>query len=399
VHRETIERRRLKQSDTRPLKIAIASSGLAHVRRGVETWAQDLGVALRRHGADATTFQGSEGPGEVGTVVGCWKRFDAKTQRLVRLLRPVGGWRFGMGGGYEVEQTTFALKLWPRIRGDFDILHVQDPHVALIFEYLHRARLSRPRVVLAHGTEEETSYLRRFSYLQHLAPNYLDSWEAHRPARQSAFAVPNFVDIDRFRPGDKIAARSAAGLPGIPDEALIFLCVGALKTTHKRMDYLMREFSAWRRTQQRKAMLIIAGARDYETDEVLRLGAEIDPEAIHLMENVPRDRVLRLLQAADVFTLASLHEMMPIAVLEAMAAGLPVACNDDPTLRWMVGDAGPIGEISQPGALTAQFTALADADMRLQMSQAARRRAEAIFSEEVVVEQILAMYRQVMGLQ
>lgn len=389
-----MERRALKESDTRALKVAIASSGLAHVRRGVETWAQDLGVALRRHGVDATTFQGSEGPGETGTVVGCWKRFDAKTQRLVRLLRPVGGWRFGLGGGYDVEQTTFALKLWLRIRGSFDILHVQDPHLALIYEYLHRAGLSRPRVVLAHGTEEETRYLQRFSYLQHLAPNYLESWEAVRPPRQAAFAIPNFVDVGRFRPGDKAAARSAAGLP---QGTLIFLCVGALKKTHKRMDYLVREFSAWRRTQQPKAMLIIAGARDYETDEVLRLAAEIDPEAIRLMENVPRDQVLNLLQAADVFTLASLHEMMPIAVLEAMAAGLPVACNDDPTLRWMVGDAGRIGDISQPGALAAQFTMMADPEMRLQMSQAARRRAEAIFSEDVVVEQILAMYRQVMG--
>jgi glycosyltransferase involved in cell wall biosynthesis len=102
------------------------------------------------------------------------------------------------------------------------------------------------------------------------------------------------------------------------------------------------------------------------------------------------------LQAADVFTLASLHEMMPIAVLEALAAGLPVACNDDPTLRWMVGDAGPIGDISQPGSLAAQFTTLADAELRAQMSLAARSRAEGSFSEDVVLDQILAMYRQIM---
>jgi len=304
----------------------------------------------------------------------------------------MGGWRFGLGSGYDVEQTSFAFHLWPRIRSSFDILHVQDPHLALIFEYLHRAHLSRPRVVLAHGTEEGTAFLRKFAYLQHLAPNYLQSWESERPSSQTAFAIPNFVDIDHFRPSDKVAARAADGLP---QDALIFLSVGALKKTHKRMDYLIREFSSWRRTQHRRAILVIVGAREHETDEVLRLGAELDPEAITFIENAPRSRVLNLLQAADVFTLASLHEMMPIAVLEAIATGLPVACNDDPTLRWMVGEAGRITDISQPGALAAQFSVLADPELRSQTSLAARSRAEALFSEPIVVDRILAMYRQV----
>lgn len=383
----------MNQSSVRPLKVAVSSSGLAHIQRGVETWAQDLGAALRRRGVDATTFQGSAAAkGPSGTVVSCWKRFDPKAERVVQLLRGVGGWRIGLGSGYGVEQTTFALNLWPLVRRDFEILHVQDPHVALIFDYLHRLHLSRPRVILAHGTEEDPAYLRRFSYLQHLAPNYLESWLLSKPARQMAFAVPNFVDIGRFRSGDKAAARDAAG---IPQDALVFLSVGALKKTHKRMDYLMREFSNWRKTRTEKAILVIVGAREPETDDVLRLHAELDPESITVIENASRDRVLNLLQAADVFTLASLHEMMPIAVLEAIAAGLPIACNDDPTLRWMVGDAGPIRDISQPGALESQFSVLADPEVRSRMSMAARNRAETFFSEPVVVDQILDMYHQV----
>ena len=383
----------LSQPSTRPLKIAIASSGLAHIRRGVETWARDLGVALRRRGIDATTFQGSADPAmPPGTVVPCWKRYDPKAERIVQLFRGLGGWRIGLGSGYSVEQTTFAWNLWPLIRSSFDILHVQDPHLALIFERLHRLHLSRPRVILAHGTEEDTAFLQKFSYLQHLAPNYLESWQADKPARQNAFAVPNFVDIDHFRPGDKAAARAAAGLP---QDALVFLSVGALKKFHKRMDYLIREFSTWRKTQRSKTMLVIVGAREPETDDVLSLRAELDSESIIIIENAPRDRVLNLLHAADVFTLASLHEMMPIAVLEALAVGLPVACNDDSTLRWMVDDAGPIGDISEPGALAAQFSALADPQLRSRMSLAARNRAEALFSEPVVVDQILAMYKQV----
>lgn len=398
----------MRSNNPEELKIAIASSGLGHIRRGVETWADDLGRALRRRGLDATTYQGSRPVAADGTaadvaphiVVPCLRRFDSGTQRIARLLTPLRGWRWGMGNGYEVEQTTFALNLWRRIGRTHDILHVQDPQVALVFELLGRRGLSRPRVILGHGTEEDPAFLRRLSYLQHLAPNYLDEWESHRPKRQLSFAVPNFVDTERFRPAaneeERRALRSSAG---IAPEALLFLSVGALKKHHKRVDCLMREFSAWRRTQApeiaSRAKLLVMGARENETPELMHLREELNPEAITLIESAPRERVLDLLKAADVFTLGSLHEMMPIAVLEAIACGLPVACNADPTLLWMVGDAGRPQDISQPGGLAAQFSLLADHGVRAELSQAARRRAETLFSERAVVDQILAMYAAV----
>jgi 1,2-diacylglycerol 3-alpha-glucosyltransferase len=379
--------------DMSNLRVAVASSGLGHIRRGIETWADDIGAALRRHGVEATTFQGgNDSVSDSHLTVPCVRRFDPRAQSIVHFFRPLGGWRYGLGSGYTVEQTTFALNLWRKIGRSHDLLHVQDPQVALIFERLNRIGLSRPRVILGHGTEEDAEFLKRFSYLQHLAPNYLEDWESNRPARQLSFAVPNFVDTTRFRPGDKRAARATAG---IPQDALVFLSVGALKKTHKRVDYLIREFSSWRKAQPRKALLIVAGAREAETDEILRLRAELDPEAVQLLENVPRDRIATLLQAADVFTLGSLHEMMPIAVLEALSSGLPIACNDDPTLRWMVGDAGRPTNISLPGALASQFEILADPNLRQSMSNAARTRAETVFSEEAVINEILEMYRVV----
>ena len=390
-------------SAQKPLKIAIASSGLGHIRRGVETWAEDLGAALRRRGVQATTFQGSRSPNmdpaSPNVVVRCMRRFDPETERLARTLAKVGGWRFYMGSGYEIEQTTFALNLWRRIGRSWDILHVQDPVVALMFERLRRMGICRPRVILGHGTEEDTATLQKLSYLQHLAPNYLEDWEAHRPAKQLSFAVPNFVDTERFSPAADLAAKAAARAQiGVDPATLLFLSVGALKKHHKRVDYLMREFAGWRHSRPGlDAKLIVLGAREKETDEIMRLREELDPEGITPIENLPRERVLTYLKAADVFTLGSLHEMMPIAVLEALACGLPAACNADPTLLWMVGEGGMLGDISEPGGLARQFTALADPTERARRSQAARARALALFSEEAVVNQVLAMYAEVMG--
>jgi glycosyltransferase involved in cell wall biosynthesis len=61
----------------------------------------------------------------------------------------------------------------------------------------------------------------------------------------------------------------------------------------------------------------------------------------------------------------------------------------------MVGEAGEPTDISQPGGLATQFTALADPALRRQFAQAARLRAEQMFSEDAVVAQYLEMYRAV----
>ena len=310
-------------------------------------------------------------------------------------MRRAGGWRYGFGSGYQLEQTTFALKLWPRIRADYDLLHVQDPYLAEIMEQLYRRRISRPRVILAHGTEEPIKTLQKYSFLQHLAPCYAEDWQENRPEKQKVYAVPNFVSMRQFTPANRCAAREAWNLP---QNALIVLCVAAIKRTHKRMDALIEEFAAFSEHYPAPALLVIAGGREPESDSIIAKGREQLGGKMRLMEGVGREQIASLYQAADVFALASLHEMMPIAVLEALASGLPVACNDTPTLRWMVGGAGCLNDIAVPENLAAQLNALANPERRAALSRAARTQAEQNFSTEAVVSQIRAMYRNVMGI-
>src|SRR5438128_670627 len=113
---------------TSSLRIAVASSGLGCIARGVESWSADLAAALADRGENVTLFKGG---GEVQApyerIINCWPRLAPRTQRLVRWM-PRGAWRLGIGSDYEIEQTTFALKLLPILRRErFDVLHVQDP--------------------------------------------------------------------------------------------------------------------------------------------------------------------------------------------------------------------------------------------------------------------------------
>jgi hypothetical protein len=155
-------------------RIAVASSGVAHVKRGIETWAVDLTRALRDRGMDACLFQGSGEANEHRVTVPCMPRGSKWNERLARQA-PGFFWRLGMKSPYEIEQTTFALRLLlSRGAHGFDILHTQDPHLARILDTFHRRGLFPPRVLLAHGTEEPPEYLAGFSYLQHLAPQHAE---------------------------------------------------------------------------------------------------------------------------------------------------------------------------------------------------------------------------------
>src|ERR1700722_2771408 len=157
-------------------KIAIASSGLGHVARGIEAWADDLATALDARGEDVILFKGAG----VATrpferVICCWTREDPATVRLLRYLPRRVCWRIGLGSGYGIEQTTFALNLIRLLRRErVDILHVQDPQVAVMAQRAQQLGLINTRTILAHGTEESPAFLHRIKYLQQLAPWHMD---------------------------------------------------------------------------------------------------------------------------------------------------------------------------------------------------------------------------------
>lgn len=375
-------------------KIAIASSGLGHIFRGVEVWADSLAQALHRRGYNVTLFQGAgSSDQEWRKIVNCSRRHTPGVERWAQRFSRIGGWRYGVGSGYEIEQTDFTLKMLPHIYATYDIVHTQDFWIALILNKLKRARLIRPNVILAHGTEEPYKELARVRYLQHLTPCQMDDYLPSRPEHQVNFAFGNFVRTDLFCPGDQAAARAAWDLP---QYHLIVLCSAAIKKHHKRVHFLIEEFARFLEVAQLPATLVVAGGREAETDEVMALGRARLGDHVRFLEGIPHAKMPLLYQAADVFALASLHEMMSIAILEALSSGLPAVVSDTPTHRWLTGEGGLLSDVSIEGSMAAQFVTLQDREVRRQFSRRARIQAETHFSEQVIVEKCVAMYETVL---
>jgi len=106
------------------------------------------------------------------------------------------------------------------------------------------------------------------------------------------------------------------------------------------------------------------------------------------------------LAAADVLVLPSYAEGLPMAVLEAMAWGMPVIATRVGAIPEAVAD-GVEGYLIEPGdlgALADRMSRLAsDAAMRARMGAAARERAEREFSLEAGVERLMQLYEDLLG--
>lgn len=375
------------------MRIAVASSGLGHIARGVEAWAADLGRALFERRQAVTLFKGAgrpEAPYE--RVIRCWRQGAPGTRRLLRWLPSRGMWRLGLGSAVQVEQTTFALGLLGHLRRErIDVLHVQDPLVALIVQGARRLGLVRTVPILAHGTEEPLEFLSKIKYLQHLAPWHLEQARAAGVWKPTWTAIPNFIDTDLFRPGQSDALRAELGLS--PGE-LVVLTVAAVKRHHKRVDYLLEEFArlleSWAGP---RPTLVVAGGRGPDTDELVAQGNKRLGKNVRFLIDFPRHRIAEVYRAADVFALCSLFEMMPISVLEATASGLPCLVHRHPILEWMVGPGGKPLDLNTPGALADGLREiLTEPDLRRRLGLRGRDHCVAGFSRDRVVDQILDYY-------
>lgn len=111
-----------------------------------------------------------------------------------------------------------------------------------------------------------------------------------------------------------------------------------------------------------------------------------------------RDDVPAILAASDIFALPSHYEGMPLSIMEAMAAGLPVAATTVSGVPDELGDTGallPDPNLDPAATVDALVATLAgwadDADRRRAVGAACRARAERLFREERMVGEYVTL--------
>jgi glycosyltransferase involved in cell wall biosynthesis len=182
--------------------------------------------------------------------------------------------------------------------------------------------------------------------------------------------------------------------PATPDGPATVLAVGRLRAPK---DFLTLVRASARLPAGSARVLVVGDGpdRDELEREIGRLGLE---GTIALLGE--RADVGELLAAADVFVLPSRSEGMPMSVLEAMAAGLPVVASDVGGVAELVADGatGLLVPAGEPAALARALARLLDdRALRERMGAAGRARARDRFDLPELRAAHLELYARVLS--
>lgn len=203
--------------------------------------------------------------------------------------------------------------------------------------------------------------------------------------------IPNGLDPSPFLADiDRDAVRSDLGLA--PGDLAVTLVGSIDRKGHRELTEAAASLRA--DFPEARYLYVGEGPREAEVaEQISRLGLDGIVRLTGFRKDVPA-----VLAASDIFCLPSYSEGLSISIMEAMAAGLPVAASrigGNPELV-VHGETGFIFEPFDSGDVADKLSKLLrDADMRREMGKAGRRRVLSEFTLDDMVRRYYELYESV----
>ncbi|MEP7205401.1 MAG: glycosyltransferase family 4 protein [Casimicrobiaceae bacterium] len=354
---------------------------------GIQRHVLDLSAWLRSRGHDVR-LAGTEG---------AWADRRSDAHFLPLDLDGVGG-----AGGTLVHRIAAAARASVQLRRflraeAIELVHAHESAPLLVAALASPVR-SVPRIVTYHGSEPQR--VAAFARLSQLVAHRVIS-----PSRRTADALVRagvsstkleviglgLAAAPALDAGDVAALRASL----LPRNRRVLAITVARLAPQKGIDYLI---AAIQRLGSVDVQFVVVGDGPLRAS-LRRLAVDAGvQERITFVGH--RDDVPRYLAAADLFVLSSRWEALPLTIVEAMRAGLPVIATDTGGVPELVdasvGRVVPIGDVD---ALAESIRTLCeDSSLRQELAANARARAaEARFSPEQAHAMLEATYVRVVG--
>ena len=314
------------------------------------------------------------GTGINGVAVHCVlliRYLVSRGHRVLLLHRP-GAWIADRPGleGAEKFVTSFERSPGELIRttrrlNQFapDVLHT---HMSSAHTYGMLARIMsrRPIVATAHSTSLQLHWWFNNVVVATSPAAAEHHRRVNRVSRKAIRTIPNFIDTSAFPVITSDALNAARKAWGLSEQSFVIGSVGDIGRRKRQIDLVRALAQVVEAVPDCK--LVLAGPlhADYVhelKETAIRLGV-----MSHLVLPGSGSNIPQLLAALDVFALSSQKETGPIAVLEAMARGLPVVATDVGMVRQFLQDgvSGHVVGIGDTGAMSQHIIALARDPLR-----------------------------------
>jgi 1,2-diacylglycerol 3-alpha-glucosyltransferase len=193
--------------------------------------------------------------------------------------------------------------------------------------------------------------------------------------------VPNGVDLKDFLTAKPLSRDQF----GYKEDDILLVYSGRI-ALEKNLPFLLKSFAGIAETLPKAQLLLLGSGVQLYEEEIRSLVGELNlSERVRLTGRIAYDQLPAYLAMCDIFVTASVTEVHPLSVIEAMGTGLPVMGIQSVGVGDTVQD-GITGFLSthELAAFTAKLTRLClDPNLRAQMRDSAREASSAYAIERV----------------
>ena len=287
----------------------------------------------------------------------------------------------------------------------FDLLRVGDPYYAGIAAWLFSRVVSVPTVGVLFHVDDEHPWRDRITAFvsRKLDAIITTSRFSKRQICEKFRLEPDRVfvtygGVTRFESNkSREEAKASLGLSG--KTVAVFL--GTL-IPRKNPDGLLAMFAEASRGLD-DAMLLVCGAQPDSSSMMFRLqelaGRLGIADRVIFTGSIDNNKKADIYRAADLFVFPSKMEGFGLAVVEAMAEGVPAVVSDAGSLPELIrdGETGFIRPLSGSGFADAIRTLLTDGNFRNRLGQAAKADVESRFTWKSCAEQTIDAFQKIVA--
>lgn len=288
----------------------------------------------------------------------------------------------------------------PFLLGDTALRAARARHVPLVFthhtmyeQYTHYVPLGAPNLAKA-VVQLSTGYANRCDRV--IAPSaHVKRILRERGVTRPIDVIPTGVDTKQFAPAGGKSFRKAQGIPA---DAFVVGHVGRL-APEKNLDLLLAAATIFLREHE-EAHLVITGGGPSETAMREKLRAGGVQERCHFTGRLSGENLVAAYSSFDVFVFTSKSETQGMVLVEAMAAGAPVAALNAPPVDEIVSDGknGRLTADEDPSALAKALGWIREQPTeRLRRMRAAARRTARDFDTRRCARQALDLYNELLA--